>query len=170
MKKPYINFTLIAMFILFISCSTTKEKPFELPKNALSLIAHESGKTWKLAWRYNNGTRMNMSGCFLSYRITYKPDLSFKDNSEEHANCGASLSGNWEITKDKKGYSFIKLTSAQLPELLKTKTNYKYFKILQLTKDTLRIRFRHKQFSSESTFEDTLVAEDIEVKDRDFHR
>ncbi len=157
------------LFISLISCTKSQKVPFKLPKNAISLITGESSKTWKLAWRYNNGTRMNMRGCFLSYRITYLSNLTFKDNNEEHDNCGASLKGSWEITKDQKENSYIKITSDLLPNLLNTDKDYKYFKILKLTKDTLKVQFRHKQFSSESTIIDTFVSEGLKVENRDFH-
>ncbi len=171
MKHRILYSSCIIISIVIISCSKTPKEPYKLPKNSVELIAgtNGAGKTWKLAKRYNNGTRMNMAGCFLSYRITYLPNMTLNDNNGEQDDCGPSLIANWEITEDKKGNSYLKYHSNQLPELMNIKKSYKYFKILQLTKDTLQLQFRHKQFSSKSTFIDTFVTENIEVKNRDFH-
>ncbi len=160
--------TLVLVMFSFLSCSK-KEKNFLLPENAKELLAGQSGKTWKIANRYNEGTRMNMAGCFLTYRILYSPDNSFNDNNGEQENCGKSLIGSWEIITYKNEKSYIKWSSDQLLETMNSKKNYKYFKILQLEKDTLRLQYRHKQFSSESTFVDTFVPEHIQVEGRDFH-
>ncbi|WP_109299065.1 lipocalin family protein [Aquimarina sp. AU474] len=170
--KHHILYSLcIITSITIISCSKSQKEPYRLPKKSVELISgtNDKGKTWKLARRYNNGTRMNMAGCFLSYRITYQSNMTLKDNNGEQDNCGPSLLANWEITKDKKGNSYLKYSSDQLPELMNMKKNYKYFKILQLSQDTLKIQFRHKQFSSKSTFIDIFVTENTKVKDRDFH-
>ncbi len=163
------SLVILIVVLSFTSCTKSSKKPYILPDNAISLLAGETGKTWKLAWRYNNGTRMNMRGCFLSYRATYSPDMMFRDNNGDHQDCGLTLLGNWEITKDKKGNPYIKLTSDQLPDIMHIDKNYKFFKILKLDKDTLRIQFRHKQFSSKSTFVDTFVSEHIKIEGRDFH-
>ncbi|MFD2188338.1 hypothetical protein [Aquimarina celericrescens] len=170
MKKHRLIVLIIVLIINTLSCTNSKEKRYILPENATELLATTSGKTWKLAWRYNDGTRMNMAGCFLSYKITYKSNLTFKDNNGEQENCGDSLIGNWEMVTYDNGKSYLKWTSNQLPEVMNIKNHYKYFKILKLDKDTLKLQYRHKQFSSESTFVDTFVTDDILVKDRDFHR
>lgn len=162
------NLIIVLGIFFFFSCSK-KEKTFSLPENAKALLAGQSGKTWKIANRYNDGTRMNMAGCFLTYRIMYLANNSFHDNNGEQENCGKSLIGSWEIITYETGKSYIKWNSDQLPELMNSKSNHKYFKILQLEEDTLRLQFRHKQFSSESTFVDTFVPEHIAVKGRDFH-
>ncbi len=168
--RVYSSFPVILIAVLsFISCTKSSKKPYTLPDNPIALLAGKTGKTWKLAWRYNNGTRMNMRGCFLSYRATYSPNMMFKDNNGDHENCGSTLLGNWEIIKGKKGNSYIKLTSDLLPDIMNIDKKYKFFKILKLHRDTLRIQFRHKQFSSTSTFVDTFVSEHIGIKDRDFH-
>ncbi len=169
MKIQHCKLFLVFFTMSTISCSKVNKAPYLLPENAIELIAGTSGKTWKLAWRYNNGTRMNMRGCFLSYRVTYQPDMIVKDNNGEQENCGASLIGTWQIIKAEKGNSYIKLTSDQLPELMNIDSNHKFLKILQLHEDTIKIQFRHKQFSGKSTFVDTFVPEHVEVRDRDFH-
>ena len=161
------RFLLLAVILTLFSCS--KQKPFILPNNAVQVLSGETRKTWKLAWPYNDGVRMNMTGCFLTYRITYQSNKTFEDNNGKQENCGPTLSGQWEFIQNKEGISYIKQTSEQFPELLKIDKNYKYFKILQLEEDTLKIQFRHKQFSTTSTFVDTFVPEDITIKDRDFH-
>lgn len=110
-----------------------------------------------------------MRGCFLTYKVTYHPDKTIKDNNGEQEDCGISLIGNWEITSNKTGTPFIKVTSDQLPEIMHIDKKYKFFKILKLSQDTLILQFRHKQFSSESTFVDTFVPENTKVEGRDFH-
>jgi len=164
----YILF-ILAIFNLTSCQKNFKTEPYQLPKNAVKLISGNSGKKWKIAWRYNNQTRMNMSGCFLTYRITYLPNMTMKDNNSDHNNCGNSLTGNWEILTSKKGKSYIKWFSNELPEIMNINQNYKFFKILKITEDTLQLQYRHKQFSSESVFVDTFVTEHIVIKDRNFH-
>ncbi len=168
MKKQYYPLFLIVLVVSTLVACARKEE-YILPKNAIELLAGTSGKSWKLAKRMNNNTRMNMRGCFLSYRVTYHPHMLVTDNNGEQENCGLSLEANWDIIKGKKAKSYIKWTGDQLPELLNIKENYKYFKILKLTRDTLKLQHRHKQFSSASTFVDILVPENVNIKDRDFH-
>jgi len=157
-------------FMLLIICSTScvKKDVYKLPKNAQELLAGSHGKTWKLAKRFNEGTRMNMAGCFLTYRITYMPTMIVQDNNGAQNNCGASLKAKWQFI-DHPQKSYIKWTGDQIPEILKITKNYKYFKILQLTKDTLKLQHRHKQFSDKTTFVDVFVTESTEIKGRDFH-
>lgn len=113
---------------------------------------------------------MNMGGCFLSFRQTYSSDMSMTDNNGEQADCGESLNAKWEITKDEEGHSFIKLSSPQIPELLNIEEEFKNFKILYLSKDTLKLAFYHRQFSDRTTtIVDYLVPESFKVADRDFH-
>ncbi len=168
MKTSLKTFIFILICASLFSC--TSKEPYQLPKNAKELLTGKTGKNWKIAWRHNNGTRMNMSGCFLSYRITYLPNKTLMDNNGDYKNCGESLSANWEIVTNKDGKSYVKWIGDQLSELLNTPKNYKYFKILKITEDTLELQHRHKQFSTESTFIDTYVTEHIKIKDRNFHR
>ncbi|MTI29252.1 lipocalin family protein, partial [Xanthovirga aplysinae] len=153
-----------------LSCSKAKKEPYKIPENAFSLIAGESGKTWKLARRFNGKTRMNMGDCFLSFRQTFKPDLSVMDNSGKNKDCGESLIGTWRLTKDKKENYYIKIISDQIPRLMNIEEDYKYFKILHVSEDQLTLQFRHKQFSNkERTMTDIYVPEEMEVEGRDFH-
>lgn len=157
------------VLVSMLACSEPKE-PYIPPHNAVGLIASDSTKTWKLAKRMNNGNRMNMDGCFLSFKQTYRADMTMTDNNGEQANCGESLNATWEIVKDEKGHSFIKATSPQIPELLGIDEEFKNFKILYLSKDTLKLAFYHRQFSDRTTtIVDYLVPEDFDVPDRDFH-
>ncbi len=167
MKKLF-SYQLFALIIVgFTSCSNNKT--YKLPENAIELLAGESHKTWKIAQRFNDDVRMNMSGCFLSYRITYQTDMQVVDNNGEQENCGPTLEAQWSITESKQSKSYIKWTGNQISELFNIDKDYKYFKILKLTKDTLKLQHRHKQFSNKSTFIDIFVPEHIEVKNRDFH-
>ena len=157
------------LLILFLSCSEPP-KPYVLPDNAIELITAHSSKTWKLAKRMNNGNRMNMGDCFLSYKQTFKADMTVTDNNSEQNDCGDSLNASWEITIDEEGHNFIKMTSPQIPELLKIEEDFKNFKILLLAEDKMKLAFYHRQFSDKwTTIVDYMVPENIVVKDRDFH-
>ncbi|SEM22375.1 Lipocalin-like domain-containing protein [Aquimarina amphilecti] len=170
MKKYYPLLILVFILIITSSCSDTNKEPYQIPENAVELIAGTSGKTWKIAKRHNDGTRMNMAGCFLSYRNTYFPDMTVKDNNNKQRDCGPSLTADWEITKSKKGHYFIKLKSDQLPELMNIEENHKFFQITYLSKDSLQLRYRHAQFSGQvRTIVDLYVEEDITTPNRNFH-
>ena len=152
-----------------VSTCAEVEPPFKAPDNAITLITSDSTKRWKLAKRYNNGHRMNMGDCFLSYRVTYSNELQMWDNNSEHSECGKSLKAAWELITNEGG-SFLKLHSDLLPELLNTEDSYKYFKINALSENELILQFKHQQFSDKSTvIIDHLVPEQVHVEDREFH-
>ena len=67
-----------------------------------------------------------------------------------------------------KENNFIKIISPQLPQLLNIEKDYKYFKILYLSKDTLKISFTHKHYVNQVRT-DYLVREDLDVGNRYFH-
>lgn len=160
----------ILTILLMISCSEVEKIPFEPPANAAELISGKDGKTWKLARRFNNGTRMNMGDCFLSYRATYRPDRTMNDNNGEQSDCGPTLKAQWSIVKSEKGHSYVKIDSDQLPDLMGIEDTYKVFKILQLSEDQMTLQFSHRQFSSKKTkMIDVYVPENVEVKGREFH-
>ncbi|MFD2565705.1 hypothetical protein [Aquimarina rubra] len=170
MMIKHFKILFLALTIIAIQACSSNKKPYQIPENSTELIAGKSGKTWKIAKRHNNGTRMNMAGCFLSYRTTYLPDMTVKDNNGEQKECGPSLLANWKITQNKEGHYFIKLQSDQLPELMNIEKDYKYFQITYLNKDSLELRYRHAQFSGQvRTIVDLYVQEDVLVKNRDFH-
>lgn len=159
----------IILVLIFTSCNNNSE-PYQLPENALDLIHGDSLKTWKIARRYNDDIRMNMGPCFMAYRQTFKADHKVYDNNENYRDCGPSLFGNWEFKKSEKGDPYVKITSPDLPKLMNTDKDYKYFKILKLTKDTLKLSFKHKQYGNKSrTITDVLVREDLDIGDRYFH-
>lgn len=136
----------------------------------MNLIHGDSSKTWKIARRYNDDIRMNMGPCFLAYRQTFKADQNFFDNNEKTGDCGPSLIGTWEFKKGPKGDPYVKISSPDLPELLNTNKDYKYFKILKLTEDSLKLSFKHKQYGNKSrTITDILVRENLDIGDRYFH-
>lgn len=165
MNKHWILF-----LMLILSCSEPPKPPYTLPNNAIKLISGENSKTWKLAKRTNNGDRMNMGGCFLSFRQTFRSDMTVSDNNGEQRDCGESLHAKWELIKDEKGHNFIKMTSPQIPALLNIEEEFKNFKILHLAENEMKIAFYHKQFSDRTTtIVDYLVPEDVHVEDRDFH-
>lgn len=110
-----------------------------------------------------------MGDCFLSYRATYKIDKTYYDNNGSFSDCGETLNAIWEITNDEKGNSYIKHISNQISKLMNTKENYKFFKILYLSQDSLVLSFKHNQFGKSRIITDYLVEQDINVKDRNFH-
>ncbi len=112
---------------------------------------------------------MEEGDCFIKYGQTYFTNDSVVDNNERNAQCGPSLKGTWEITQSEKGHSYIKLSSSLLPELLGTDKEYKYFKILFLSKDSLTLSFSHNQFGKKRRITDYLVREDLDIGDRSFH-
>lgn len=153
-----------------VACSTKEKPPYMLPQHAKSLLAGDSAKTWKLARRFNNGTRMNMGDCFLAHRETYRSDMTMHNNSEENKGCGNTLHATWKFTKDEKGNYYIKMSSKQLPDLMKIDQDYKLFKILRLSEEQMTLQFHHKQFSNKTTtITDIYVPEHISVKGREFH-
>lgn len=162
---------LVYIFIfLCLACSTDKKPPFQLTENPENLIAGDSSKTWKLAKRFNNNTRMNMGDCFLSYRVTYLANHTMHDNNGEQDDCGETLTANWSLYHSKDNYPFIKLKGEKLKELLGIENDYKFFKILNLNDTLLILEFKHKQYASKATtIIDIMVPEDISIKDRDFH-
>lgn len=167
--KSYFRLIALSLFLVLISCEN-EHKVFKLPLNAQSLIHADSLKTWKIARRYNNDVRMNMGPCFLNYRQTFNRNKAVKDNNAENENCGPNLEGTWEFKKGPKGDSYVKISSPDIPKLLNTEKDYKYFKILKLTEDTLKISFKHKQYGNTSrTITDILVREDLDIGDRYFH-
>jgi len=167
--KNYLSLIFISS-ILFLSSCNQVTKPYDLPENARNLIHGDSLKTWKIARRYNDDIRMNMGPCFLAYRQTFKADQTVFDNNGENRDCGNSLSGEWQFKKGPNGDHYVKIISPDLPKLLNTDKDYKYFKILKLTKDTLKVSFKHKQYGNKlRTITDVLVREDLNIGDRYFH-
>jgi hypothetical protein len=166
MKK---HLACLGMALNLIACQET-ENPYQLSENAAELISGDSQKTWKIARRYNDDIRMNMGPCFMAYRQTFKKDRSVSDNNAKNSDCGPSLAGRWEFKKGPKGASYIKISSPDIPALLNTDKDYKYFKILKLTRDTLKISFKHKQYGDTyRKITDVLVREDLDIGDRYFH-
>ncbi|NND88103.1 MAG: lipocalin family protein [Flavobacteriaceae bacterium] len=142
---------------------------FKISENAAELIASDSTKTWKIAKRFNDGHRMNMGDCFLSYRVTYSADQKMYDNNLDYEGCGESMEAQWNLIENEDG-SFLKLTGEKIPTLFNIDQEYKYFKINALSENELVLQFRHRQFSSRETIIiDHLVPENIIVTDRDFH-
>lgn len=165
-----MKYVVFIVSIILISFAEPPKPPYPLPADAKTLLAGDSTKTWKLARRFNNGTRMNMGDCFLLHRDTYSADFTIHNNSGEQSNCGETLNATWKFTKDKKGNSYIRWTSDQLPEMMNIEADYKAFKILRLSAEQMTLQFTHKQFSDKtSTITDIWVPENISVEDREFH-
>jgi len=166
--KKQLPVILVTLILFLFSCNDNET--YTLPENAEHLIYGESSKSWKIARRYNDDIRMNMGPCFMAYRQTFEQDKTVSDNNEKNRGCGASLYGTWQFKKDSQGQAYIKITSPDIPELLNTDKDYKYFKILKLTKDTLKLSFKHTQYGNKSrTITDLLVRENLDIGDRYFH-
>lgn len=164
---------LIVCIVNMASCGSDPNNttpPYVLPKNARKLISGDSSKTWKIARRFNNKTRMNMGDCFLSHLETFHSAGTMHNNSGEHIDCGPTLNAQWEFAINKKGDHFIKLTSDQIPELLNVEQNYKLFKVLYLSSEEMRLQFQHRQFSNKwTTITDIFVPENADIEGREFH-
>lgn len=167
---PVNSIFLLAFLAALFGCSEAKEPAYKLPSNAKFLLAGDSAKTWKLARRFNNETRMNMGDCFLSHRETYRRDMTMANNSGEHSDCGKTLNATWKFVKDKEENYYVRISSPQLPEIMNIENDYKLFKVLLLKEDQMTLQFRHKQFSNKTTtITDIFVPESSSVKDREFH-
>ena len=166
----YYLFLLTILSILFLYSCSNESKPYQLPDNARQLIHGDSLKVWKIARRYNDDVRMNMGPCFLDYRQTYEVNQQVFDNNGSNSDCGPSLIGKWEFKEGKKGQPYLKISSPDLSKIMNTDKDYKYFKVLKLTKDTLKLSFKHKQYGNKSrTITDILVRENLDIGDRYFH-
>ena len=161
---------LLISCIVIASCAKPPKEPYLLPDNAMRLLTGDSTKTWKLARRFNNGTRMNMGDCFLAYRQTYRSDMTMHDNNGENADCGETLKATWKFIKDQGENYYIKLSSEQLPALMHIDEDYKFFKITHLSEEQMTLQFNHKQFSNKTSLITAIyVPEHASVEDRDFH-
>lgn len=166
---PTMKFLIPLVLLIVLSCAS-EEAPYEISDDYLTLLAGESSKSWKHAQRFNNGTRMNMEGCFLSHEQTFGRGGSVSDNLSQHTDCGESLVGEWKVVKDQKGHFYIRISSKQIPKLMNIEADFKLFKILQLCRDQLTLEYTHRQFSDKlTTFTDVMVPVGTPVEGRDFH-
>ena len=164
-----MKFFIPLVFLMVLSCAS-EPTPYQISNDYLTLLAGDSAKSWKHAQRLNNGTRMNMAGCFLSYEQTFRKNGRVSDNLSQHAGCGESLLGDWKVVKDQKGHFYIRISSEQIPKLMNIEEDFKLFKILQLCQDQLTLEYSHRQFSDNlTTFTDVMVPVGTEVEGRDFH-
>ena len=153
-----------------MSCSSEADRSFELPANASEMIAGDSVKTWKLARRFNNGTRMNMGDCFLAHRQSFSKDGTFYTSSSGRKDCGEPMIGRWTLARDPKKTTYIRLDSDQIPEMLNIEEDFKFFRIKNLSDSLLVLQFNHAQTTKEQTvMVDYLVPEGANVNDRTFH-
>lgn len=160
---------IIICILTLLSCKEEKKKPYSPPENIKELISGSTSKTWKLAKRYNGKTRMNMGDCFLGYLQTFTSVGTVRDNNSEQPNCGSSLEGKWSVLKDSLGYSYIRIESPQIPELMGVEQVYKDFRIFYASKDSLHLSFIHMQYGTQRRISDYLVEASVVVPDRDFH-
>lgn len=106
----------------------------------------------------------------MSHRETYNNDMTMRNNSGEHNDCGETLFAAWRFVKDTEENYYIKIKSDQLPELMKTEKNYQLFRVLQLCDEQMTLQFNHKQFSGKTTtITDIYVPEHVAIEDREFH-
>ncbi|MEO9482059.1 MAG: hypothetical protein ABJG47_01350 [Ekhidna sp.] len=160
----------VPLILFLLGCASEPETPFELPGNAKALIVGDSVKTWKIAQRFNNGTRMNMGDCFLAHRLSFSINNEFSTSSGGRSDCGDPMMGNWKLAKDKNGHTYIKLESDQIPEMLNIEEDFKLFKIRMLTDSLMVLQFNHAQTTKkQTTLVDYFVPEGVKVDDRNFH-
>ena len=165
----YRLFLILITIFTLLACSD-RHTPYDLPENTQFLLHGDSTKTWKIARRYNDAVRMNMGPCFLAYRQTFNSDHSVQDSNDTNEDCGSSLKGKWNFKKGPNGDPYIKINSPDIPELMNFEKDYKYFKILKLTADTLKISFKHQQYGDTyRKITDVLVREDLDIGDGYFH-
>jgi len=158
------------LLIILLGCSSEAEYTFTMPENGKQLLAGDSAKTWVLARRFNNKTRMNMGDCFLSYAQTYQPNGTMSDNAGDNRDCGESLVANWSFAKTQEGLYYLRLEGDNLGELMNIEENFKLFKLLQLSDSLMQLQFYHKQFSNKTTLiTDFYVPKGTKVEGRDFH-
>jgi hypothetical protein len=158
------------IFLSVLSCGNPEKEIYRLTENPESLITNDSIKVWKIAKRMNNGYRMNMGYCFLEYRLSFTNDMIVKDNNGDSEDCGNSLEANWSLFSNDNG-DFIKYKSESLKQLMNIEEDFKFFRILHLSSDSLVVTYKHKQYSNNSlTIIDYYVPEDRVVKDRDFNQ
>ena len=164
------SYVLVVFFLMSISCKKTEKKPpFHPPENAVELLTNDSVKTWKFARRYNGQTRMNMEGCFLKYLQTFHKDGIVTDNNSQNANCGPSLTGEWQIQQKDNGFFYLQVYDERVSDLLNQESDTINFKLLFLDKDSLAVSFYHNQFGTRRLITDYLVEESIAIKNRNFH-
>ena len=164
MKKNLIFWCLLGL----CACSS-KPDPYLLPTDATQLLAGQDAKTWKIARRFNGKYRMNMGDCFLSYRQTFSRSGRVQDNNEQYPNCGESLKADWEFAKNEEAQAYLKLSSPQLPYLMRTEKPYKFFKILHLSEEELILQYQHQQYAERRLITDIYVPEAVNIEDRAFH-
>ena len=152
-----------------MSCSEPQATHYTPPSNIQSLIAGDYSKVWMLAKRFNGKVRMNMEGCFLTYRQKFYKNKIVHDTNGEQANCGETLIGLWELTNDRIGNHYIKIRSEQYKRLMGRDSGFVEFKILYASKDSLTLSFIHNQFGTVRRITDHFVTEDVVILDRDFH-
>ncbi|WP_436518082.1 hypothetical protein [Ekhidna sp. To15] len=156
--------------LAFFACEGEPEQPFDLPGNPKYLLAGDSAKTWKIARRFNNGTRMNMGDCFIAHRQTFRLNNEFATNSVGRSDCGEPMTGRWSLARDPNGFNYLKLESSQIPEMMNIEEDYKLFKIKMLSDSLLVVQFNHAQTTKkQTTLVDYFVPEDVKVDDRNFH-
>ncbi len=164
--------TTIAVIVISACGSENEYKIYNLPDQAATFLSGETGKTWKLAKRVNNGTRVNMGECTIGYRQTFLPDFAVSDNNSEMYDCGESMNGTWELIENKKGAAFLTITSDLVPKYFKVPegSKTKYFQLVELSPGVLVYKFKHELFSTKTSIVvDVLVPEDSVVDDRNFH-
>lgn len=160
----------IFLLVILFACESEPEQPFEIPSNPKYLLAGDSAKTWKIARRFNNGTRMNMGDCFVAHRQSFKINNEFETSSSGRNDCGDSMRGQWSLARDPNGFTYIRLESDQLPEMMNIEQNFKLFKINMLSDSLLVLQFTHAQTTKkQTTLVDYFVPEDVIVNDRNFH-
>ncbi|MEO9871066.1 hypothetical protein [Ekhidna sp.] len=159
------------IYLVLLGCSNESERLFHLPENAKAMVSGDSIKTWKIARRFNNGTRMNMGDCFIAHRQSFTFSGDFNTSSKGRMDdCGEPMIGKWSFVKDAEGGFYIKLNSDQIPEMMNIEEDFKLFRIKKLTDSLMILQFNHAQTTQKrTTLVDYFVPENLKVDDRKFH-
>lgn len=143
----------ILVIITIAACSPQKEYVvYRLPENAGDLLSGVKSKTWKLARRLNNGTRVNMGECTYGYRQTFMADGNVSDNNSGMYDCGESMNGTWRLYENHNGAAFLSITSEVVPKYFKVDegSKTKGFQLVELSPGVLVYKFKHELFSTKN--------------------
>ena len=171
MISKYRTFGLM-LLILWGCGSGESSKIFRLPPDSDQTLAGTNRKTWKLAKRTNNGTRVNMGECTLHYRQTFYANHQVEDNNSLRSDCGDSMNGKWNLSENESGVAYLSIASEVVPKYFEVPEGSitKHFQLVELTDKSLVYTFKHKLFSTKpSIVVDYLIPADSVFEDRNFH-
>ena len=103
---------------------------------------------------------------FSCFRQSFNLNKSFSTSAPGRSDCGDPMIGSWTLAQDPDGFSYIRLESEQIPEMLNIEEKFKLFKIKMLTDSLMVLQFNHAQTTKkQTTIVDYFVLEDVKVDD-----